>query len=734
MVPHLSPRNNGRVERTETAEARIKEMTYVERLLKNVSLQWKVAAAALVSLAACLVFVWYSFSTAVGQARTELWSNAQSMAQTKVNSDLGAAEALYDDLCGDIDMGVAAIARSADLAFHVATRSGDIGPALQNLGAPLSKFVSFLCVVDARSGILGRVRVVETAKNGRGLEVLPLRETQMLPAEDLFNAARRDGALCGAMVLSPQLLQALGLQTNAAVTVVETAGARPPDMAEERRGLVLGSLHRVAIEGAQYLVFGGRLLNNDTGFVDRLRSVIYGDDVEGKAGAGTATVFLHNLRISTNVYRDDRRAVGTLLSIPVEQAVLRDGMTYRGRATVVGHDFFTAYRPLDDVLGNRVGALYVGVPIDVYNAPHALVAGRMQADMRTGFLEAVAFGIIVALLIAFLAGRFFNRPLVALKQCADTVAEGKLQVAVDIDGADEIGRLAEAFRRMADNLRTVVGSVASAAVGIGATSTQIGKTMREHGSTTAQQSAAVSETTATLEELAASSRQIADSAQNVVRMATKTLDSARRGVDISQETLERMTEIRRADDDDIVRIRTLSEKLQRIDEIMSLINSIADQTRLIAFNAAIEAAAAGEAGKRFGVVSAEIRRLAATTRDRANEIRNYVGEILDATASLVVSRERTGELVQSGLEATTNVRATLDQIRSDSESVLTSSQQISTSTQQQRTATEQTLSAVREINDGVNLVAQGAQETEASMMRLADLARELQSLVRRFDV
>ena len=704
----------------------------MNRLFQDISLQWKVGGAVFLSLLICFCLVWVSVESAVKDVSHELWENAKKLAQSNVNSDLGAAYAIYEDLAQDIHLDVASVARSADLAFHIAANPDAIGRSMSEvLGQSKSRF-SFMCVMDEKRQILGRIRI--TRSNGAAkVEVIPVKSMTKMPSAEVFRRAITQGTQKGTMLLSKEVLSALWLNEMAKVPIEATPGANAPAASEETEGLVVASIVRTTVENKAYFVFGGVLMNNDTTFVDKLREILY--EKSSVVSAGTATIFLRNLRISTNVRnKKGKRATGTLVSIPVEEAVLHKHQDFLGQAFVVDRQFFTAYRPIYDVLGSVVGILYVGVPCDIYRNPQRVVALGLQKRMRRSFIKVIFIGILVTLGIAFLGAKFINRPLVSLKKCTEAIAKGKLKVAVDIEGEDEIGTLAASFRQMSENLNDLVLKAKTATNGITTTSEQIGQTMRDHGSTTAQQSAAVSETTVTLEELAASSGQIAENALQVVKMATKTLEAAQRGVTLSRDTLEKMDEMQEADKDDIERIHALSAKLQRIDEIMELINTIADQTRLIAFNASIEAAGAGEAGKRFGVVSAQIRKLAANTRDRANEIRAYVSEIRNAAADLVLSRERTSAKVKAGLELTENVSVRLEEIHDDSETVLKSSKQISLATQQQRTATEQTLSAVREINDGVNLLATGARDTESEIQKLSELAVDLKKTVNRFEV
>mgnify|MGYP006280716275 FL=1 len=704
----------------------------LKRRLKDISLQWKLGGAVFFAILVSLVLVWCFFDRAVDDVSGELWKSVRKIAQAEVNSDLGAAYALYRDLGEDIHLDVSAIARSSDLAFHVVTGRDDMGRALEDLlGEAKSRF-SFLCVFDADRTILGRIRVSQEV-GSNSVDILPTGAKPKIPSVEVIEHAMREGRQNGTMVLSREVLSALWLEKAAKITIRPTPGARAPEAAEETRGMVVASIVQATVEGKSYFVFGGRLLNNSFAFVDELQRLFY--DQSSTEAAGTASVFLDNVRISTNVKdHTGRRAIGTLLSTPVEQTVLRDGDEYEGTAFVVDREYFTGYHPIYDVFGSIAGILYVGVPCEIYRNPQQLVSEGLQERMRKGFVHVLLLSLVIALLIAFLGVRFVNSPLVYLKKCTEDMAEGRLQVSIAVDGEDEIGSLALAFRHMSENLLELVLKVKSAIKNINTSASQISSTMGEHGSTTAQQSAAVSETTATLEELAASSRQIADNAVQVVKMAGKTEESAKNGVDFSKDTLEKMKEMRSADKEDIASIKSLSEKLERIDEVMELIGNISDQSKLIAFNASIEAAGAGEAGKRFAVVSSQIRKLASDTREQAAEISAYVAEIRSKSAKLVRSRERTSGKVLEALEMTENISTKLKEILGDSKTVLSSSKQISLATQQQRTATEQTLGAVKEINEGVTVIDEGAKSTKSELDNLINLANDLNSRINRFDV
>jgi two-component system NtrC family sensor kinase len=215
----------------------------------------------------------------------------------------------------------------------------------------------------------------------------------------------------------------------------------------EDRGMMLAAAVPVRGESGEVLgvLHGGMLFNRNYDLVDRVKEIVFkGERYKGQ-DIGTATVFLGDLRIATNVLDNDgRRAVGTRVSREVKEAVLDRGETYVGRAFVVTAWYITAYRPIPDEAGRTVGILYVGM----LERPYIDLRNRVMATFAAiaGLCALLLLG-----LLAFVAGRI-TRPLAVMVEAAGKIAQGDLQHRVAVEGGDEIGRLAGAFNRMTDEL------------------------------------------------------------------------------------------------------------------------------------------------------------------------------------------------------------------------------------------------------------------------------------------
>jgi len=262
----------------------------------------------------------------------------------------------------------------------------------------------------------------------------------------------------------------------------------------------------------------------------------------------------------------------------------------------------------------------------------------------------------------------------------------------------------------------------------------ISAAVEQQAATSSEQSSAVSEITSTMEELSASSRQIAEHSNSVVEIASNTLDDTKKGAVEVETFITKMDEINRDNENSIKEIIELGEKSKEISKVMEIINNVADQTKLIAFNAALEASSAGESGKRFGVVAAEIRRLADNVMESTGEIENKVNEMQQAINRLVIASEKGSKGIQEGMEYSIQTAELLTNIVTGAENTTNAAKQISVSTQQQKTANDQTLIALREIDDGVRQTSDSIKQISSITSELKKLSDNLKELVEKFNV
>ncbi|MGD0283632.1 MAG: cache domain-containing protein [Dissulfurispiraceae bacterium] len=341
----------------------------------------------------------------------------------------------------------------------------------------------------------------------------------------------------------------------------------------------------------------------------------------------------------------------------------------------------------------------------------------------------IALGII--LITRYSVNRLVTKPI---GRIADTMKNfgNDLTVHIPVTNQNEIGELSGWFNSYTDNLHDIISKVSNAALEINSDTSEFSAAVEQQATISAGQSAAVAEITSTVEELSASSTQIADHAKSVVEIASKTWENTKRGAHAVESVLMKMSEINNDSENSIHEIVELGKKSREITKVMELINTVADQTKLIAFNAALEASSAGEAGKRFGVVAVEIRRLADSVMESTGEIESKINEIQEAINRLVIASEKGSKGIQEGMEYSSQTAEILGEIVDDAQNTTDAAKQISLSTQQQKTASNQVVIALREIVSGAGQTADSMNRIRFISKELAQLSDNLRGLVEKF--
>ena len=266
----------------------------------------------------------------------------------------------------------------------------------------------------------------------------------------------------------------------------------------------------------------------------------------------------------------------------------------------------------------------------------------------------------------------------------------------------ELGDLATQTNSLLERLETAIKGVmgssktlTSTASRLALTAGLVGRNTDKHqevsqsmAAAVEQMSSSIAEITSTMEELSASSTQISDHSQSVVEVANLALDSSKKGADAMQLLQLRMADINQDSVSSLQEIMQLGQKSKEISKVMDIINNLADQTKLIAFNAALEASSAGESGKRFSVVASEIRRLADSVTDSTHEIEDRVQEIQDSISRLVITSEKGASSIQLGMQVSSETAQDLNALVKASSRTSNAAQQISLSTKQQKTASD----------------------------------------------
>ena len=382
---------------------------------------------------------------------------------------------------------------------------------------------------------------------------------------------------------------------------------------------------------------------------------------------------------------------------------------------------------------NRIAAIVTALALAVMGVEYALFFwrfGHMLSASPDFFVHMAIIGAgsliaFVAFLFAvFFAVRKFMEPLHEVVDSVRSACQGEIGRKVEVRTHDEIGTLATSYNQMLDLIVYLIRQTQESSRRLSQSSNEILSATEQQASGSAEQAASISETTATMEELASTYRQIAENADQVVTMAEASLGSAESGQQAVSNTLSAMEQIKTRTQSSANKILALGERSQQIGQVLSIINSIADQTKILALNAAIEAARAGEAGKGFSVVAIEIRKLAESVVESTGEIGMIMSEIQSSANDLVISTEQELKQVQSGVELAHTTGESLDKILDLIEQTTVAAKEISAATQQQKSATDQVVKAMREVAAVAQQTAAGSRQVASAAEALSGMARE----------
>jgi methyl-accepting chemotaxis protein len=285
-----------------------------------------------------------------------------------------------------------------------------------------------------------------------------------------------------------------------------------------------------------------------------------------------------------------------------------------------------------------------------------------------------------------------------------------------------------------ETLKKFVTEIREAALQLSTSSAEVLAAATQNESSTSAQASAIHETTATMEELKGASHQIAENAQMVAAIAEQTLTGARTGEGAIKAFMGSMEKVRHNAIEVDDAIAKLSKRVERIGTVVEVIDEIADRSDLLALNAALEGAKAGEAGRGFSIVAAEMRRLAENVMESTKEIKNLITEIREATHAAKEAsdgnKRMAGEGEKLGGAAMTSVTGILTGIQETSDAARV----IHLATQQQRTATEQVVQSMSEIEEVTRQAQTGSKQATGAASELTKLAERLAELVKRFKV
>jgi len=455
-------------------------------------------------------------------------------------------------------------------------------------------------------------------------------------------------------------------------------------------------------------------------------------------------VMIDQLVLWNKQFRDQAERVIALSETNVEEARID-----------AAHDVFPIARQIRE-LADKLGAEQQKLMDE-----GSLANTRMVATFTWAMLALNILSVVLAVAIGMGLARLISRPIVRMSKAAASIAAGDLTVErLVVKNRDEIGELANAFNQMAENLREVIRHVGHSAEQVAASAEELTASAEQTSNATNQivssiqqiasgaeaQGQGLAENARAMKEMATGIQQVAETASGVSDAAVDAMAAAKQGNESLERVIQQMNVIHHSVDDTAAVIRRLEERSREIDHITQMITEIANQTNLLALNAAIEAARAGEQGRGFAVVADEVRKLAEQSRDSAEQINRLIQDIKQDTIRAVDVMEKGTREAEEGL-------VLVDESKKGFETILMSIQQVTEQIQEASAVAQQMSASVEEVNASTDEIARLAQESTqysqsvaaaseeqlasmeeitASAESLAQMAEELRLTIRKF--
>ena len=378
-------------------------------------------------------------------------------------------------------------------------------------------------------------------------------------------------------------------------------------------------------------------------------------------------------------------------------------------------------------VGGTHGAFEVQLPLDKMDKQ---IASFFATGMTFTIPLVIGAGLGFMFLVRVAMSRPINNVVSMLKDIAE--GEGDLTKRIEVKSKDEIGELATWFNTFVDKIHGVIVQVAGSAREVASAATEIAASSEEMAAGMERQQRQTGQVSAAVEEMAASVTEVAQKAAEASDKAGGAGQQAAEGGEVVARTVEGMRAISAQVNESAAAVGELGKRGEQIGEIISVINDIADQTNLLALNAAIEAARAGEHGRGFAVVADEVRKLAERTTKATEEVAESIRAIQTETTRAVDRMQSGQEQVDEGVKLAEGAGEALARIVSESKSLAGMIQSIAAAAEEQSAASTEVSRNVESINAVTNESTEGVRQAAQAAAQLSSKSEQLQELVGRF--
>ncbi|MDX1693359.1 MAG: methyl-accepting chemotaxis protein [Ketobacteraceae bacterium] len=397
-----------------------------------------------------------------------------------------------------------------------------------------------------------------------------------------------------------------------------------------------------------------------------------------------------------------------------------------------------SYRPAADSSGEARVARFVTIPeldwILVTSLPEAELNAAANWVLTMMVMVTVVLIVMVTLLLVVLSRAILGSPLDEMVDSMREMANGNYTNPVKVDREDEIGKLQLSLRQMQEQMCTMVSEILMTSTELAGAASQLSASSRQVADGSTQQSQAATTMASTIEELTVSIDRLSENAQEARSVSSASNERAHKGAEVIRQAGNEMHSINRTVTEAADEIRELGNLSGQISSIIQTIQEIADQTNLLALNAAIEAARAGEQGRGFAVVADEVRGLAARTSTSAQEITATIDKIQERTHRSVETMESGVEQVEKGASLSSQAGEAIQEISAGSQRVVEVFSDISDMLREQAQASTDIARNVEDIAQMAEQNSTSVTQVASAADQLSGMAADLKSMISRFRI